>query len=363
MLDAELESIVSVKHAKLDRRRHRKQRRGQGSVDRSVDRGLQFEHGIQKNNVTSAAVGRALPTAQRSFWVTVLMLVEHRRGRMRWSNVILVALSTLTVGVAAMLAWRWRRLPVVAPRERELTTPKSAALDAVRTLGCVLTAGFIAGVLVVGFGGRLVMRVLGATSGDGAQGRLTEAGETVGEITVGGTFGFFIFSAILIPVAASFLFIPLRRLWPTRAWIAGLVFGVILLGTVGVDDPLSPDNVDFAILSPLLLAVTLVSATAVLFGMTFAALVARLDATLLPVSQIRSTAPWRNKAAYASLIFLVVPLFAIPALVYVAVRVASHGRLNTILDRAIIRHIGEAIVGIAAITSAALVIIATTDII
>lgn len=45
------------------------------------------------------------------------------------------------------------------------STPSSAAIDALRTLACVLTAGFVAGLLVVGFGGRLVMRVLAATSG------------------------------------------------------------------------------------------------------------------------------------------------------------------------------------------------------
>ena len=282
---------------------------------------------------------------------------------MRWSNVILVALCALALGVAALIAWRWRRLPVVAERELDATTPKSAALDAVRTVACVLTAGFVAGVLVVGFGGRLVMRVLAATSGDGAQGRRTEAGETVGEITSGGTLGFFIFAAILIPLVASFVFIPLRRLWPTQAWIAGVIFGIILLGTFGVDDPLSPDNIDFVILRPLWWAVALVSATALLFGVTFAALVARLDATLTPISEIRSDVPGQRKAAYASLLWIVVPFVTIPALIYVAVRAAFHGRLATALDKSTVRHIGEAVVGIAAITTAVFVIRATTDII
>ena len=282
---------------------------------------------------------------------------------MRFGNVLLVALCTLAVGVAALVAWRWRHLPVAADREPGATTARSAALDAVRTLACVLTAGFVAGVSVVGFGGRLVMRILAATAGDGAQGRRTEAGETVGEISVGGTISFFIFGAILIPLAASFVFILLRRLWRAEAWIAGLVFGVILLGTFGVDDPLAPDNVDFVILSPLWLAVTLVSATALLFGVTFAAIAARLDATLVPVNQINSNAPWRTKAAYASLVWLPIPIFGIPALVYVGLRAASRGRLGTVLDRAPIRYVGEAVVAIAALTTVVLAIRAATDII
>jgi uncharacterized membrane protein len=86
-------------------------------------------------------------------------------------------------------------------------------------------------------------------------------------------------AGIFAPLAASLLFIPLRRILPRPAWIAGLLFGLWLLATVGVGDPLSPDNIDFSILSPTWLAVTLVCLTALLFGMTFSAVVALLDAT------------------------------------------------------------------------------------
>ena len=40
------------------------------------------------------------------------------------------------------------------------------------------------------------MRVLAATSGDGAQGLLTDADEVVGEITLDGTIGFIVFVGI-----------------------------------------------------------------------------------------------------------------------------------------------------------------------
>ena len=136
---------------------------------------------------------------------------------MRIENILLVVICAVAVAAAATIAWRGRSLPVVAIRATP-TTPGSAAFDALRTLACVLTAGFVAGLLVVGLGGRLVMRVLAATSGMDAQGRFTEAGERVGKITLGGSIGFFIFAGLLIPRASSLVYIPLRRILPRRTW-------------------------------------------------------------------------------------------------------------------------------------------------
>jgi hypothetical protein len=283
---------------------------------------------------------------------------------MRAGNLILVATCTVAVLAAVWIAWRGRRLPVVAPR----TTPSSAsgaAFDALRTLACVLTAGFIAGVLVVGFGGRLVMRVLAATSGAAVQGRLTDAGERVGEITLGGTTGFFVFAGIFIPLATSLLFIPLRQILPQRAWIAGPLFGLLLLATLGVADPMSPDNIDFAILSPSWLAVTLVCLTALLFGMTFSSIVAGLDATLLSLDRLRSDAPRRNKIANVSLLWLVIPLFplAVPAALYVAGRAILHGRVAPAINTPALRLAGHAVMAVGAAVAAVAVVGALSEIV
>jgi hypothetical protein len=51
---------------------------------------------------------------------------------------------------------------------------KASASDALRSVASVLAAGIVAGLLVAGLDGRLVMRVLGAMSG-GAQDGRTEA--------------------------------------------------------------------------------------------------------------------------------------------------------------------------------------------
>ena len=282
---------------------------------------------------------------------------------MRPDNLLLVAICGAAVLAAATIAWRGRRLPVVAARDMP-TSPSPAAFDALRSLACALTAGFIAGLLVVGLGGRLVMRVLAATSGAGAQGRFTDAGERVGEITLGGSIGFFIFAGLLIPLASSLVFIPLRRILPRPAWISGSLFGLLLLATFGVGDPLSPDNVDFVILSPTWLAVTLVCVTALLFGVTFSAIVARLDATLIPLDQLRSDAPRRHKLANLSLVWLLLAFpLAAPAAVYVVGRAILHGRFAPTIESSALRLAGYAAAAIGAIAAAGAVYAALTDIV
>ena len=282
---------------------------------------------------------------------------------MRVDNVLLVVICAAAVATAATIAWRGRSRPVAALRDPP-TRPSSAAFDALRTLACALTAGFVAGLLVVGFGGRLVMRVLAATSGTGAQGRFTDAGERVGEITLGGSIGFFIFAGLLIPLASSIVFIPLRRILPRTSWIAGSLFGLLLLATFGVSDPLSPDNVDFVILSPTWLAVTLVCLTALLFGVTFSAIVASLDATLVPLDQLRSDAPLRRKLPNLSLVWLLIALpLAVPATVYVVGRAILHGRLAPAVESSPLRLAGYAVVVVGAIAAVGAVYAALADIV
>ena len=142
------------------------------------------------------------------------------------------------------------------------------------------------------------------------------------------------------------------------------LFGLLLLASFGVSDPLSPDNVDFAILNPTWLAVTLVCLTALLFGATFSALVARFDATLVPLNQLRSEAPRRRKLANASLVWLLIALpLAAPATVYVAGRAISHGRLDPVVNSSALRFAGYAAVAVGAVVSALAVFGALSEIV
>ncbi len=63
----------------------------------------------------------------------------------------------------------------------------------IRQVALLGTASVVAGVLVGGVGGRLVMRLSAIAAGSDAAGLLTENGNTVGEITVGGTVALIVF--------------------------------------------------------------------------------------------------------------------------------------------------------------------------
>jgi hypothetical protein len=266
---------------------------------------------------------------------------------LRAANVVVSVLGTSGVAVAAAFAWRWRRIPLLAEARPVVDTSGRAALEGLRTLAVATTAGVVAGVLVPGLGGRLVMRILGATSGHGAQGKLTEANEVVGKITTGGTISIVIFVGLLGGLFAAVAFVLGRRWLPTTAGPAGVVVGVLLLGTIGVSDAMSPDNVDFAILRPTWLAVTLIVIVALLFGVTFTALAARLDAGL-PTLGRRPL----SIAGHASLVFLLFPPFAVGVAAYVGGRTALRGRLAPLLDSSAGRRVGRIVVGVTVILAA-----------
>ncbi len=277
---------------------------------------------------------------------------------MRLDNVVASTIGVVALIIAVVISWRGRNRRLIGDRQPP-TTAGASALDAIRVVASVMTAGFWSGLLVVGLGGRLVMRLLGATSGDDAQGRITDAGETVGEITFGGTLGFIIFAGLLIPVMSSFAYLAARRILPQRSWLAGLVFGLFLLATFGVDDPLDPDNVDFEILAPLPLAVVIIALTALLFGTTFTALASRLDERLPAISD---SGALTTKSSYMSLIMLLNPLFAFATGAYVAGRALLRGRLRPTIANSRFRVAGLVIVAVIAVWSTVTVVQATTAI-
>jgi len=142
------------------------------------------------------------------------------------------------------------------------------------------TSGVGAGLLASGPGGRLVMRLLAATAGPAAQGRLTEAHEVVGKITPGGTIGLLIFGGIATGILASIVYM-LFRPWLPAKRTGGALLGLLLLVAAATRlDPLRPGNRDFHLLGRPLLAVTVFCALAIFHGMVLTALAARLSQNL-----------------------------------------------------------------------------------
>lgn len=143
--------------------------------------------------------------------------------------------------------------------------------------GGMLVGAYLAGVLTVGPGVRLMMRLLAVTSSDDVQGQLTEAGEVVGQVSFGGSMFLIVIVGIGASLAGLALFSVLRRWLPRRSVVAGLTGAAIgsglLVRPVGL---ISSTNRDFELVAPAALAVALCLATLVLFGATFGVLVDHL---------------------------------------------------------------------------------------
>src|SRR5688500_218782 len=140
--------------------------------------------------------------------------------------VLLTTVCVAALGLAAFFAVRWGGLTVdPAPLLSADPPPsrKDALLRYLRGATIGVLGGMIAGPLVLGFGGRLAMRVLAATSDDHVQGALTDAEETVGEITLGGTLGLVLFVGLFGGVFGGIVYMLLRRWLRGPAWRAGLV--------------------------------------------------------------------------------------------------------------------------------------------
>ena len=145
-------------------------------------------------------------------------------------------------------------------------------LDWPRYVAVSLGAGLAAGLLAAGAGGRLMMRLLGATSSPDVHGLSTEAGETIGEITVGGTLAFLVFVGLPAGFLSGMLYALFAPVLPSgRA--RGVALGVVLLVLFATRiEPLRPDSIDFLLLDPAWLAVLGFSALALFQGMLVSAL-------------------------------------------------------------------------------------------
>lgn len=187
----------------------------------------------------------------------------------------LAGLAGLSIVVGLTVrAWHTER-PAALVLPSEETRIRRVALVVQRASG-LLAAGLVTGILVLGLGARLMMRVLAVTSPDSAQGRFTDAEFRVGEVTLAGTVSFVLFVGLIGGMLTVGAWVLLRRWLPNRSWTAGLILAGIGAGLlarpVGLIDP---DNRDFLILSPVWLAVLIAGLILMLHGISFAVLADR----------------------------------------------------------------------------------------
>jgi hypothetical protein len=193
-----------------------------------------------------------------------------------------------------------------AARRRRL----DAALRVDRLLAIGVLAGFGAG-FVSGIGARLAMRCAGMLTPPAHRGLLTENGNVVGKITVGGTL-FLAFFAGVVGVLGGLLYVAIRSRLPGTGWRRGLIYGGLLLATFGFII-MDRDNPDYRLFGPPGVNVSMFSFVYVLFGLVVAPVADWLDRRLPgwpPVYPVRR----RKIAGYV----LIAPFGVIGLLVIVA---------------------------------------------
>jgi hypothetical protein len=148
---------------------------------------------------------------------------------------------------------------------------RAARPGALRGFAGVFVAGGVAGVVVGGLGSRVAMRIAALTANDVAQGLRTEAGATIGRITLEGTLFLIAFAGIGSALVGTAFYVATLPWLPRRRALRALAFGgleLVLFGTVLLD----PGNPDFTILGRLL-NVLVLSTLFVLHGVALVMLV------------------------------------------------------------------------------------------
>jgi hypothetical protein len=190
---------------------------------------------------------------------------------------------------------------------------RAARPSALRGLAGVFVAGGVAGVVVGGLGTRVAMRIAALTAGDVAQGLPTEAGATIGRITLEGTLFLIAFAGIGSALVGTAFYVATLPWLPRRRALRALAFGgleLVVFGTVLLD----PGNPDFTILGRPLLDVLILSSLFVPHGV---ALVLLVEPSRRLVSAVARGAPWRARLLAVGT-FLAMALTAIGAYAAVA---------------------------------------------
>src|SRR5918995_3059070 len=197
--------------------------------------------------------------------------------------VIVVCTLLVLAGLLAIIRWSGLTVqppPMPAEDDTDPTGRPPVGLVVRRYLWYLtlaISAGVGAGILAAGAGGRLVMRLLAVTAGPDAHGRITEADQVVGRISVDGTLGFIVFTGLFFGAASGAAYLLVRR-WLPGGRAGGVAFGVLLLVLAGTRlEPLRPGNPDFDLVGPGWVAVATFAALVLFHGMLVAALAGRLS--------------------------------------------------------------------------------------
>lgn len=191
-----------------------------------------------------------------------------------------------------------------------------------RQMWVVLVAGIPTGVVVAGLGSRLAMLVLRLTSSPSVKGVTSDDGFEIGRLTMSGTYNLLLLGAAVgvIGALAYRAVAPwlLGPCWFRRATVSagsGVVVGSMLVHDEGID---------FHLLTPQWLAISLFVALPALFGLAIASAVDRVSAVQAPTRWRR----WRLPAVLVVAFPLAIPIVVIALAVTIG-RVGLQRRFGT----------------------------------
>lgn len=168
-------------------------------------------------------------------------------------------------------------------------------------------AGLVAGIVVGGVGGRLVMLVIAQLNRD-AFGEVTEADAVIGRFTVSGTLALITFGGLGAGLAAGVLWVILSPWLPwtgRRRWLAAMPIAVALGTFILVEST----NRDFTLVRPTWLILALLLGLVALTGAATAWLEGQFERRLPRVS---------GRARWALPLYFLVALLGVPGLVLTA---------------------------------------------
>jgi hypothetical protein len=128
----------------------------------------------------------------------------------------------------------------------------------------VTIAGVVTGFVIIGVGSRLAMLLLRSTSDDSVRGRLSDDGFVIGRFDYSDTYGL-VQLGVGVGMIGATTYLLLRRWLIGPQWFHAVTIG-LASGAVGGSILLHADGVDFRVLGPRWLAISLFIALPAVFG-------------------------------------------------------------------------------------------------
>jgi hypothetical protein len=177
---------------------------------------------------------------------------------------------------------------------------------AVRQSAIGAIAGILVGMLVLGGGARLFMRISAMFSGAQQQGAMTENGNAVGEITLDGTLALLIFVGATFGLIAGIAVMAIRPWLPAAGPMRYLVTGAIGFAVAGPIVLEGGENTDYRRFGILGLNICLFTTLPFLFGVAVVPVIDWLDRRISP-SLPGVSRGWKDVPKSVAMLVLFIP--------------------------------------------------------